>query len=119
MARDILLIRDRISCTANNARESIHTTERTWGTLFSRSVIHEKVTVAIVSLVVGISLWDDVLRTWLSEDNLVRLRAFRAGSSKSRGIVRADVSGADHVAVFSPNSAADGYRRGSRLRAVG
>ena len=88
MARGIFLVQNRISRTTNKARASIHTTERTRGTLFSRSVLHEKVAVAIVSLVAGTSLRDDVLRTWPSEDNLACLKAFGAGPNKPRGVHR-------------------------------
>ena len=95
MARGIFLVQNRISRTTNKARASIHTTERTRGTLFSRSVLHEKVAVAIVSLVAGTSLRDDVLWTWPSEGNLACLRAFEAGPNKARGVHRVYAIGFD------------------------
>jgi hypothetical protein len=126
MARGIFLVQNRISRTTNKARASIHTTERTRGTLFSRFVLHEKVAVAIVSLVAGTSLRDDVLRTWSSEGNLACLRAFGAGPNRSRGVHRVYTIGFDGRELtlghdtpgFAQRGSAKGSDDGSTLAGV-
>jgi hypothetical protein len=126
MARGIFLVQNRISRTTNKARASIHTTERTRGTLFSRSVLHEKVAVAIVSLVAGTSLRDYVFWIWPSERNLACQRAFGAGPNKARGVHRAYAIGFDcreltlgrEAPGFAQRGSAKGSDDGSTLAGV-